>query len=458
MTVFLSMVLAVLLFFLEVCLESARLSMLRSQVQEAMELAEYSVLSEFHRELLECYDLFYLDLGYGTGQEDREYLEQRVRQFLRENLGQGQVETVEVSRISRATDGNGQAFYEQAVSCMKQKTGTAYLEEWLELARLGQQAEEEGGKYEEAETNEQRNLEELRKRREEEEESGTPDPAVETQTWKQSGILSLVLKDTSRISGKKADLSGAPSGRTRLQGSGPRGIQKPGPVNDAFFYAYLKEHFSSAVDFLAGEGEPGTWLDYQMEYLVAGKESDADNLESVCVRLLAVREGLNYAYLLTDAARVAECEALALALVGATLIPGLVEAVKQVLLLTWAFAESVLDVRRLLAGERVAFWKTGEVWKLSLEQMLELESSLDIGEGEGDPGGLGYQEYLGILLAATGRETKCLRGLDVIEGVVRGMPGCRGLYLDQCTDGFQVQTVLESGREWCAERRFCYEW
>lgn len=82
--------------------------------------------------------------------------------------------------------------------------------------------------------------------------------------------------------------------------------------------------------------------------------------------MLAIREGMNYAYLLSDSGKVAECAALAAALVGVTLIPGLVEAVKQVLLLAWAFAESVLDVRLLLNGKRVAFQKDAATWKLSL--------------------------------------------------------------------------------------------
>ena len=63
-TVFLSMLLAVLLFFFQAALESARYAMLRSQTQEALELAEYSVLSEYHREMLDIYGLFYLDLSY----------------------------------------------------------------------------------------------------------------------------------------------------------------------------------------------------------------------------------------------------------------------------------------------------------------------------------------------------------------------------------------------------------
>lgn len=78
-TVFVSLMLAVLLFFFQAGLQSARSAFLRSQAEEALELAEYSVLSEYHRELWERYGMFYLDLGYGGPGEDTGYLKQRLR-------------------------------------------------------------------------------------------------------------------------------------------------------------------------------------------------------------------------------------------------------------------------------------------------------------------------------------------------------------------------------------------
>ena len=110
-----------------------------------------------------------------------------------------------------------------------------------------------------------------------------------------------------------------------------------------------------------------------------------------------MREGLNYMYLLSDGAKQAECQALAALLVGVTLIPGLVEAVAQVLLLGWAFAESVLDVRLLLNGKSVAFWKGADTWKLSLAQALDLGNSLAAYDGREDRPGLRYRDYLGML-------------------------------------------------------------
>ncbi len=455
-TVFLSLLLSVVLFFFQALFQSAGYALFRSQFQEALELSEYSVLSEFHVGLWEQYELFYLDLSYGGGAERPEYLNQRAKEFLNQNLGSGTVTALDTSDYARATDERGTAYYEQAVSVMKAKAGANLLEQWKEYTEYGQQAAEKEASYQEADSRESQNLEELKRRREEEEETGTPNPTEHTESLKQSSILRLVLKDPGAVSGKRADIEESPTHRTLTVGAGARGRNAPGLVNDAWFLSYLLEHFDYASLFLTGEKESGAWLDYQLEYLIAGKESDIENLEAVCGRLLAIREGINYAYLLTDSGKVAECTALAAALVGATMIPGLVEAVKQVLLLTWAFAESVMDVRLLLNGKRVAFQKDAGTWKLSLSGALELGDLSGFDEAE-DENGLLYRDYLGILLTLTGRENRVMRSLDAIEGVIRETDG-QWFYIDQCIDAFQIRVVADGGQEYTAERTFLYEW
>ena len=456
-TVFLSLMLSVLLFFFQALFQSAENALFRSQMEEALELSEYSVLSEYHRELWKRYELFYLDLSYGGGAEKTEYLEQRAEEFLNLNLKPGKVKTLETWDYARATDGRGEAYYEQAVSVMKAKRGASILESFQEYAEYGQQAAEQEENYREADDRESRNLEELRRRREEEEEEGTPNPAEQTERLKGGSILHLILKDPGSVSGKRAELAGVPSDRALLTGSGARGKNAYGVLNDAWFLAYLMEHFGNAAACLTGEKESGSWLDYQLEYLIAGRDSDIANLEAVCGRLLAIREGMNYAYLLTDSAKVAECTAMATLLVGATLIPGLVEAVKQMLLLAWAFAESVLDLRLLLNGKRVAFRKDASTWKISLSNALELGDLSGMDDNE-DADGLLYRDYLGILLMMTGREKKSMRSLDVIEGAVREASGGQWFYVDQCIDSFRLRTICMKGQEYTAERQFCYEW
>lgn len=267
-------------------------------------------------------DCFYLDLSYGGGAEDTEYLNRRITGFLDANLSEGETAGVDTWDYSRATDGKGTAYYEQAVAYMKQKTGASLLQKLKQYEEYGSQASENEESYAQADARENQNLEELKKRREEEEEKSTPDPVSNTNSLKRGSILNLVVKEPDKLSGKKADLSTMPSARVLLSGAGPRGRNSPGVGNDVFFLAYLLEHFPDAAEYLAEGKESGAWLDYQLEYLIAGKDTDIANLEAVCGRLLAIREGMNYAYLLSDSAKVAECAALAAALVGATMIPG----------------------------------------------------------------------------------------------------------------------------------------
>ena len=81
-TVFLSLLLSVVLFFFQVLFQSAGYALFRSQLEEALELCEYAVLSEYHRTLWERYELFYLDLGYGGGAEKTAYLNQQAEKYL----------------------------------------------------------------------------------------------------------------------------------------------------------------------------------------------------------------------------------------------------------------------------------------------------------------------------------------------------------------------------------------
>ena len=101
-TVFLSLMLSVLLFFFQALFQSAENALFRSQMEEALELSEYSVLSEYHRELWKKYELFYLDLSYGGGAEKTEYLEQRAEEFLNLNLKPGKVKALETWDYARA--------------------------------------------------------------------------------------------------------------------------------------------------------------------------------------------------------------------------------------------------------------------------------------------------------------------------------------------------------------------
>ena len=64
-------------------------------------------------------------------------------------------------------------------------------------------------------------------------------------------------------------------------------------------------------------------MDYEMEYLIGGKNADQENLKAVVNRLLLMREGANLLYLETDSTKSQEAMSVALALTSVVRIQSL---------------------------------------------------------------------------------------------------------------------------------------
>ena len=152
-----------------------------------------------------------------------------------------------------------------------------------------------------------------------------------------------------------------------------------------------------------------------MEYLIGGYESDQKNLEAVVKKILPIRLGINYAYLLTDESKKAEAEVLALSLCTLLTVPGITEVVKHAILMAWAYGEGLVDLRALVAGKKVPLVKNKENWNLQLSELLRLgeHGVQDSGQDSGE--GMTYQDYLKGLLLLQDKETLSMRALDLIE-------------------------------------------
>ena len=67
MTAAMSILLLVLLSLITVSIQSSRTACARAQAVNSMDTGLYSLFSEYDRELLERYNLFFLDASYNTG-------------------------------------------------------------------------------------------------------------------------------------------------------------------------------------------------------------------------------------------------------------------------------------------------------------------------------------------------------------------------------------------------------
>jgi hypothetical protein len=211
-----------------------------------------------------------------------------------------------------------------------------------------------------------------------------------------------------------------------------------GTLSNLLFGEYLLGHFSSFTDT---EEENRGVLDYELEYILAGRSSDKENLEVVVKKLMLLRFVSDYAYLKTDSAKCAEAEALAGTLCTLLVSPGITDAVAQVILLMWAYGESIMDLRSLLEGRKIPLAKTKETWQLQLTGLLKLGTAEEESTGIDCEDGMTYEEYLRMLLFLNKKETLALRALTVIEQNLRTIYGQSYFQADLCVSRLEMSSI-----------------
>ena len=458
-TVFLTLSLTLILSLVFTLIEGARISAMRMKFECVADIGMNSVLAEFHRELLEQYDLLFVDMSYGgsyanisnTEEHLRNYMQKNlqsetnfagytgVRDFLAMNAG-----TVHIGQYSIASDNQGAVLKRQVTDYMSDYPIGAILEKIglgvSELERYGLETKDidrERLSYEERIDEIELSMHEAEG--EDYEEVSLNNPADAANATRSSGVLNLVLEDPSQVSTVKVTLDDYISHRTRMQGTGicSEATDVSGEPNELIFQAYLFEKCG-----YYGQEMDKALLKYQIEYILAGKDTDWQNLEYVAKKLLKWREVSNFIYILTDSAKIAEAEAMALALAAVTLCPELAEPIKYTILFAWSYLESLQDVKTLLAGGKVPIYKTASDWKTGIGGIENVRNSLTKDNGGR---GLSYQEYLRIMLFLENKDTRTFRAMDIMEMDIRTTAGNARFRMDACFDTYQADLSVSSG-------------
>ena len=457
-TSFLSMILTLLLSVICTAVEAVRVEGLILQGESAMQMAECSLLSGFQPELLSEYDLFFID----GADENGNFSTSRLESFLGDDLSynlrpikgfavgnrvsffNSRVSSVELGNFCLATDAQGYEFYKQAIQYEKNILGIDVLEKLVEETTQGEKSIKEGESLAEEETAQQEAIDRLEEENKETENAFSQDdfsddnPLNDMEDCKASGILSLILGDKT-VSGRQIDLEKMPSKRELLTGSGRKEANSfLGAIEDRLLFGeYILEKFHHALSEETGPG-----LSYEVEYILIGKNSDKKNLKGVLNRLLLFREGVNYLYLHTDKKKVEEAELLATVLVGFTGLPPVITAMRELLLLGWAYAESVMDLRNLMSGGTLALVKTSENWQISLENIGNLIN--EEGQKREEKGGLTYEGYLRLLLGMKSGRAKIMAALDLIETNLRQKEGMSRFRVDCCFSKCSYKMTYEA--------------
>lgn len=456
MTIAMCMMLSVMLGILTAGIKLCREQYARVQAVNAVDTGLYSVFSEYERDLLEEYDLFFLDSGYGGGAIDAfrvvQQMENSMDLTLKTGIQGSRRENCSITGYRLASDNGGEAFCAQAAEAVRKHLGTDAVKRLKEyLSNTGevieqQQEQKEAGvpPMPEEPVPDDTSVSEI-----------TPDnnPLEVIKRIRTMGILGLVLPDDAVISEKEADVSVFTSNRNVQKGMGSLGGRESGTSDKLFLQAYAMNKLGTYRE----PGNPGA-LDYQVEYIVGGKGSDRENLKKTVNRMLLLREAANAAYLYTDPEKRAQSGALAASLCTALLIPEGAFVVEKLLLLGWAYGESLLDVRQLMAGGKVPLVKNSASWQLALSDIGQIFSLLQDGQAK-NTSGLDYNDYLQILLFTSSRNNLTFRCMDMIEQNIRLKPGKENFRIDSCMECLEMETgfLSPSGNRWTAVRSYGYD-
>ena len=311
-TIFLALSLTIICGFILAILESARVAVIRMEIEIAMDMGIQSIFAEYNRELLERYDLFFIDTSYGEQLPSIEALKSHFGTYVQYNLEPYQniilkrgldyvrlkSQWIQIDDISIATDAKGEVFKRQALDYMRDKVGLGLLEYVMNNAK---EIDQKGIWEQDLEGDRQKNENEINnveippKQIDEDEWEGVTihNPADEINALRGSGILDLVTE--GELSRRSIHLSELPSQRNLERGVGIVGkAMEEGSISEVLFGEYIGDKFENYTTTKNEEG-----LSYEIEYILEGKETDVENLKGVVNRLLFIREAANVLYLFT---------------------------------------------------------------------------------------------------------------------------------------------------------------
>ena len=470
LTVFLALSLTIILSLCLTLIEGVRKNGARFMSEYAMDVGMNSILAEYHRELLKQYDVFFVDTSYGSNLPSLDKTAERLRFYMDGNLSCEDsalnvvtdlyglyVQDILIGSPAVATDDKGSVFRKQAIEYMYDKYGFSILKDIEAWEKAVVEYELDGRNL----SSERENVEgqinaidgsEIQVSEEEWIAIEVDNPADQVNVQRNKEILLLAMRDTDNLSDSCFDKTKSASARKLNQGQGIKEKQNSGEFLQELllFDEYLLEKCS-----YYGQESEKSHMKYQIEYILAGKDNDLDNLTSIAARLIMIREAANAAYLFSNEGKRAQAALLAAGVAAVALVPELQTLLEYSILFAWAFAESVYDVRSLFDGGKIPLLKTDDSWHTGIDSLFDSsESNVDKNET-----GLSYTDYLRVFLKLERVEKKTMRLLDMAELDIRKTAGNENFRIDGCIDGMTIEAVLRavSGYSFIMQRDCCYE-
>lgn len=441
-TVFFSLVILMCFSLLLCLIYGVRENASRMKASEAMNVSVRSVFAQYQKDIWEKYNLLMVDSTYGNKTEALILSEEHLKSFLKKNFEEDGIfheKTSDLLRLSCSdvytgkvrfvSDNKGQSIRSQAADVMRYRCGVAYVEDLFD--RISEIQSESFDSMEEQ-------FEETKSAigRIDSPDLITWNCAADEAVYSNKDVallstLRVVFTDISEISTSILNKNILPENREINRGNySPK--QEENITDILLFKQYLMTYCGMYT-----KKASDTVLSYEVEYLLSGNESDSENLESIVNRILLLREASNIAALYSDEKRMSVIKAVCSGLSDVILNPELEPALEALTVFIWSYFESISDLRTLLDGKRVPFFKESSDW----------QTELSFDGGNAVPAeyedGLSYEDYLRIFLLAADKEKLSMRFLNLVEANVRNKNGT-DFTIDSCFDAWEVTAFVYS--------------
>lgn len=428
--------------------EAVRILEMQAQSRMQTVQAAESLGSEYQLRLWQQYRILALDMSYGQGQPEIAKVQQRLGEFAwdnavidrvglvdRSNFFRLQPEDCQILSYGLLTDHEGLPFIKQGVSAAKAAMPADLAQQWIQIAKQSESASDaslsvedlvEAGKDAIDSVEQQKDPASGTESVDNTAESGdtavvdADNPFTIFSQIKEKGLLGLVTE--KEISQKTMETAQAVSARRLSQGT-LSSKETLSLTDRMYFIWYLENYFGCFT-----EGKENRGLTYEIEYIVAGKDNDRDNLESLVNRLIGMREAENMITIVTSEAMMQQAYTMAVTLAAISGNPVVIQAVQMAVVAIWALIESILDVRTLLGGGKVPFLKTQAQWT---SDVMHLGSALTkTVQAKEAASGLSYKNYLMVFLYLQKDKELGLRPLDLIEATLEQEEGTADCKMD----------------------------
>lgn len=451
-TVFFSLMITILCSLFFSMSETIRILGMHNRSDAITSEALASAYSEYQPYLWETYQILTLDGSYGQEQWEPSMVESRVEDFCWNHCSGGnnffEIEPVgcQLDKYCLLTDGDGAVFMQQASKMAKMQMTTEAIEQWVGLAKsLNGDESNEIGVEDQVNDAQEALKNPSNTGNQEENKENVPMEQAPPITFdnpfeifseiKEKGWLGMVIEE-GEVSDRVMSTDNVVSKRQLQTGTKNWNVVDDG-TSIGFYQWYLLHQFKHFGQEMQGPG-----LAYQVEYIIAGENCDRENLKEVVSRLIAMREVENVITITSNPQMLQQAYQLALSLAGASANPALIQVVQGAVVAVWALVESILDVRTLLDGGKVAMLKTSEQWT---SQLFSLAAYITPSQrAKETETGISYVHYLASQLILQKRKSLGLRPLDLMEEDLRQQEEYTNARMDRMICSMEVVCRYES--------------